>query len=414
MDPAAVFAQYSPLFTSGLLSGRNSPDERSPCSSRAPSPPARARRHRQQDSLPLTVSTVSFHPAVRASDTLDASAMLLTLVPHRAYDDDDFEPGRSFLSLDLAETSSQAVRSMSLRRKDTLTSRTSGHSAPTSPAAASPALPHARAPLRRTSRDTLLPAPKPAPSTRPPAPPRHLPFNALACPSSSSSSCSLSAPSLSHAPRTHPALRLHPLTHRAARSAPSLPLPTLATSPILSPGLSHLLYSPIDPTPASAPASAPAFVSTRADSRPPLSTPPLSAAPLHARPSVRSVASLATRLRNRSAALAVLEGRTAPPRWGNFMCMTDEEDEEPAEGPAEGGQGQGKEQDERLLEVLSEEEDVVLPEHALQPKCREAAGAGARRRSRRGTIESILGPLANFIEFRDEEWSWRSFIEIGS
>ena len=126
--PFAMFAQYSPLFTSGLRLSDNSPS-----SSRAPSPQPRDSQPKKQthDSLPVTISTATFSlyagvPADSADD-----AFFLTLKPSRR----DVEEGRSFLSLDLAESH----RSMSLRRKDTVTT-TYGRSVPTSPVASIPSV----------------------------------------------------------------------------------------------------------------------------------------------------------------------------------------------------------------------------------------------------------------------------------
>lgn len=101
----------------------------------------------------------------------------------------------------------------------------------------------------------------------------------------------------------------------------------------------------------------------------------------------------------------------------------------------------------RLLQVLHEEEDVVIP-HSHSPSCSRArtpmpasapayqqeasfvppvsrSTSGSRSRSnstppklsRRGTLESLLSPLANFIDFREDEGStrsWRSFVEFSS
>ncbi|CCM02252.1 uncharacterized protein FIBRA_04335 [Fibroporia radiculosa] len=428
-----MFAQYSPLFTSGLLSGRNSPEEPLPSSSRSDSfqQPTKKQFH---DSLPLTVSTASFHAAVRTPNGVEDNALLLTFVPRRRT-----EEGRSFLSLDLAE--SQSMRSMSLRRKDTVTTRATtcavGRSEPSSPAASSPPRlrelvfsqfavsptelkPHADTRLRRPSREALrLPSAKPAPLASLPEPPRllhrrrasNLTLTLSACLSTAASARSPVSPG-----------------HRASHSAPSVISPCL--SPMLSPEQSYFLFSPVSPLSPSSP-SAPVASTSRVNAvapSPPHSAP--AAVPLRATPSFRSVASANTRQRNRSAALAVLEGRSrshSKPRPRNFMSMSDDEDdldEEPRLG-----------QNSRLLEVLQEDEDIVIPfprEVAPAPKRESPSGtarsssSGAsskrlskerRRRSRRGTLESLLQPLANFIEFKDDDRSsrgWRSFVEISS
>lgn len=122
---ARMFAQYSPLFTSGFLSD-------SPGSSRAPSPLYLSHKN-THDSLPLTVNTTmsDIYTGAQSSRTHeDTEALFLTFRPHRK----QVEEGLSFLSLDLAE--SQSMRSMSLRRKDTVTTRATtalGRSEPSSP-----------------------------------------------------------------------------------------------------------------------------------------------------------------------------------------------------------------------------------------------------------------------------------------
>lgn len=123
---ATMFAQYSPLFTSGFLSD-------SPTGSRAPSPLHLSSHKSTHDSLPLTVNTAFsdiFAGAQSSRTAEDHEAIFLTFRPHRK----QVEEGLSFLSLDLAE--SQSMRSMSLRRKDTVTTRATtafGRSEPSSP-----------------------------------------------------------------------------------------------------------------------------------------------------------------------------------------------------------------------------------------------------------------------------------------
>ena len=99
----------TPLFTAGLLS------DNSPSSSRSTSPKRRVRRSKKttHDSLPLTVNSATFSVyAPHADHESAASALYLTLKPSRR----QRQEGHSFLSLDLADT-------LSLRRKDTVTSR---------------------------------------------------------------------------------------------------------------------------------------------------------------------------------------------------------------------------------------------------------------------------------------------------
>jgi hypothetical protein len=170
---------------------------------------------------------------------------------------------------------------------------------------------------------------------------------------------------------------------------------------------------------------------------PELSTPPLTGdsgmsapmpVPLKVSPSFRSVATVNTRQRNRSAALAALEGRwSGRPRRAslkrprNFMSMSDDEDDELDEGVVE----------KQLLEVLSEEEDVVVPKVPRMTKKENASRRTSKRistspsssteskRSRRSsTIESLFSPLTNFIDLRSDDESssrgWRSFVEFAA
>ncbi|EMD38763.1 hypothetical protein CERSUDRAFT_122336 [Gelatoporia subvermispora B] len=287
-----MFAQYSPLFTSGLMSEHNSP-----APSRAPS--AAAHRKPVRESLPLTVDTASFsfyagvHARSPSEPDAGSAGLFLTLMPRRR----QVEDGRSFLSLDLAE--SQSMRSMSLRRKDTVTSRTTafGRSEPNSPSmispvsfshvpfsfsqfglpepsAAPPAAPAAPM-LRRSSREALrLPSPKPAPSSGLPSLPAPRPMHSStypprALPTPPAASSSTRAP---HRRRpsnltltlsaclaaTPPALSTpsSPM-HRPTLSAPSIFSPPLQSSPILSPSdQSYFLFSPASPR---APTSLPAL-----------------------------------------------------------------------------------------------------------------------------------------------------------
>ena len=110
----AMFAQYSPLFTSGLLSESNTPS-----TSRRPS--LEMRQKDPRESLPVDASLDSIYEPT--TSTSEADALFLTIMPSRRR-----EAGNSFLSLDLAE--SQSLRSMSLRRKDTITTRACVQSIP--------------------------------------------------------------------------------------------------------------------------------------------------------------------------------------------------------------------------------------------------------------------------------------------
>lgn len=237
--------------------------------------------------------------------------------------------------------------------------------------------------------------------------------------------------------------------------------PPLCSSPILSPGQSYFMFSPVSPT---ASATMPALTDEtgqlREDETPAPLTPASApaAVPLHATPSFRSVASVNTRQRNRSAALAVLEGRNSRGRSvtrpRNFMSMSDDEDELELDESFSPRDTQN-----RLLQVLHEDEDIVfspsstsnvtsslspsacLPARpdssalggSLDAPPREPSGGPARwsgsgsgsgsgsspsKHSRRSTIESFLSPLANFIDLNLDDdrstRSWRSFVEISS
>lgn len=128
-----MFAEYSPLFNAGLVS-----ESVTPTSPRIPFFGSRFRKG-THDSLPVTVNTssISLHTGVHSPRSpSEENGLFFTFMPHRRHDTDE---GRSFLSLDLAE--SQTMRSMSLRRKDTVTTKATtffGRSEPSSPLAVSP------------------------------------------------------------------------------------------------------------------------------------------------------------------------------------------------------------------------------------------------------------------------------------
>ncbi|KAI0819599.1 hypothetical protein BC628DRAFT_1014662 [Trametes gibbosa] len=402
-----MFPQYSPLFTSGLMSESNTPS-----SSRRPSLELCEKAPR--GSLPVDANMDSFYEA--SSSTSEEDAVFLTLMPRRRR----AEAGNSFLSLDLAE--SHSMRSMSLRRKDTVTSRATTHfgrSVPTSPDLRPVPIPTAplsfshsglalqsrRSIVRHSSREGL-PGVKPVPSSQlpatPPVPRRPRPSDLTITLSTCFSSVSSdSGPSM----------------HRATHSEPSIASPI---SPIISPlERSYLTFSPPTTPPASAALTS--FVDVQRHAPAP------AAVTLRARPSVRSSVSIRTRQVNRSAALAALEGRSSSnshsrqrSRPGNFMSMSDDEDDGDADeienhGSASTTLPTSGPSVTSLLDVLQEEEDVVVP--AARPPKRVSSSTPVLRksRSRRGTIESLLSPLTNFIDFRDDDRStrsWRSFVEI--
>ncbi|KAI1784675.1 hypothetical protein LXA43DRAFT_1066554 [Ganoderma leucocontextum] len=394
-----MFAQYSPLFTSGLLSESNTPS-----TSRRPS--VELQQKDPRESLPVDASVDSLYE----TPTSGEHGIFLTLAPRRR------DAGNSFLSLDLAE--SQSMRSMSLRRQDTFTSRATTHFGPTTlsaPLPMSPPMqfasfselaspPHPRKSLVRHSSREGLPGVKPVPSSQLPAVPLRkrpadlsITFSTSLSPLTSSGSSSL---------------------HRSAYSEPSI---LSSISPLLSPiERSYLAFSPL---------TSPSAMQTSHPSVEALRSAP-AAIPLQAGPSFRSTASVKTRQVNRSAALAALEGRVERQarhrsRPSNFMSMSDDEDDvdqDEVEGPSPVSSSSPMSApittpiQPTLLEVLQEEEDVVVPQRTAAARKRISSVPSPKTgRSRRGTLESLLSPLANFIDFGDNDGStrsWRSFVEI--
>ncbi|KAH9928791.1 hypothetical protein B0H21DRAFT_700248 [Amylocystis lapponica] len=420
-----MFAQYSPLFTSGLL------ETSSPATSYSKFNLRLRKKSTVRESVPVSVNSPSasfYGGAYTPHDASDDSAIFLTFMPRRHHIDED----RSFLSLDLAE--SQSMRSMSLRRKDTVNSRATisfGTFEPTSSASYvvflsptsdfppyKPSSVSVKPSRRSTPRDAnRLPRAKPMPSSSLP----ELPKPSVRSRKPSNLKLTLSTWSSDTTSSSSP---FSPSVHRYSHSAPSLLSPALRSSPLLSPGeQSYFTFSSRSST---APILSSPFMnsptpSTVCPPKSPVSPTAVPAAPtatLKVSASMRSTASHHTRQLNRSAALAALEGRSgsASPRRDkvrprNFMSMSDDEDEPEVDG--------------RLMEVLREEEGVVVPTPvpaAKQTSCAtrslgRSSGSSRRRSSRRGTIESFLFPLTNFIDFKDDDRStrsWRSFVEISS
>ena len=143
---------------------------------------------------------------------------------------------------------------------------------------------------------------------------------------------------------------------------------------------------------------------------------------------MRSTASFRTRQVNRSAALAALEGRAERKRRqsarpSNFMSMSDDEDDTDLDTTTDSRSSASVSKSSSapasaapvLLEVLQEEEDIVVPSPRPSAARLSSPPSSKKGRSRRGTLESLLSPLANFIDFGDNEGatrSWRSFVEI--
>ncbi|KAI0091271.1 hypothetical protein BDY19DRAFT_904719 [Irpex rosettiformis] len=332
-------------------------------------------------------------------------AFYLTFKPSRR----QLQQGQSFLSLDLG---ADMRRTMSLRRKDTVTT-IHGRSVPTSPISSAPPIPRAFSPiLRRTSRDTL-PSPKPAPSaTLPQVPPR------FRRPSNLTLSISTHLPELQA--EAGPSSPTASSRHRATNSEPAV-MPTPIRSSPPGDDQSYFVFSPVESTPSTPPLTGTSTFDEVVTPVEPLSAPPhITAVGLKATPSFRSTASVGTRQRNRSAALAALEGRDRTPSKRrpsikrNFMSMSDDEDEDEDTVTLEN----------QLLGVLNEEEDVVIPgtnrvggltKENTRESSKRTSVSSESKRSRRSTFDSLLSPLTNFIDFRDDEptsRSWRSFVEL--
>lgn len=224
-------------------------------------------------------------------------------------------------------------------------------------------------------------------------------------------------------------------------------------SPLVSPDneRSYFFFSPTSPTQSATFPPPPSMNVANRDSMPSPPRVPITPAPspvpnapaLRASPSTRSTATVNTRQRNRSAALAALEGRGShihnPQHWRprNFMSMSDDDDDEPQSGIDEEALRR------KLLWVLNEEEGLVIPQDTENVKppplsassnspspgrgrTERTSGSGrttssstpssSSKRSRRSTIESFFSPLTNFIDLKDDDLStsWRSFVQISS
>ena len=158
----------------------------------------------------------------------------------------------------------------------------------------------------------------------------------------------------------------------------------------------------------------------------------------------------------RSNALACLEGHSRVPgriarnsRQQNFMSMSDDDDEADESDVGEDADVEEEEDDFTTLQPpptpprsaartrasslvlpasspignvatiaeyrspIDEEEDCVLPPAAISALRQTSSSKPSRSRSRRSTLESWFPPLANFIDFKDEELSgWRGVVEI--
>ncbi|KAG6839406.1 hypothetical protein C0991_002850, partial [Blastosporella zonata] len=306
---------YSPFFTSGLLS--------------QPEPDVEPTQRR---------------------GSLPTSPFYFTLQPKR-----DTSEYRSFLSLDLAESSAA-------RATSTFNAFSFAHN-----------LTPPRSSLRlRHSRDSLrtIPSPKPAPSITLP----DVPIAKHRTPS--------------------PTHRTPSPTHRTPSPTHSTPSPT-HTASSTPPRLPSIVIS--------------ASLGLTMDAPPPVLPTSLN------RNSTVSTVSPSVRKVNRSQALARLEGRTnstrrRKPIKRNFMTMGDE---------SEGDDDDAFEDHHRhtTLCVLNEPEDLVLPPPAVSlPEPKTAPVGGRFPSSPRKQRTKDWFPLKSFIDFQAGEddlsrWSWRSFIE---
>lgn len=356
---------------------------------------------------------------------------------------------RSFLSLDLAADGSSTARRSSKFLSPLDTSPSTVYSATLSPYVSNATAqlgiselvdrrqrlsdtmaPLSAPPPRRPSRDSLrtLPSPGPAPSAALPE-----------IPSERETARPLS-------PIVIPSPSLFQVTSLSASSG---------GSPFVFPQPPH-----------SAPPSTgvPSYVSPRSPIVSPLSptSPPISRRTqqhsfMSFSSNTTSVRSSRRRNAERSNALACLEGLSCVPgrvsrnsRQQNFMSMSDDEDEEEADTDATGADADVEDDDGDSFPPLSplppaprsarmrtlssvlptsltlanaaatteirspidEEEDCVLPPAAFSA-LRQTSPSKPRARSRRSTLESWFPPLANFIDFKDDELSgWRGVVEI--
>ncbi|KAH7913054.1 hypothetical protein BJ138DRAFT_1082357 [Hygrophoropsis aurantiaca] len=321
---------------------------------------------RRTHAKPVDAPAPAYSGASQKTQVLadDASAFYFTL--HGGRDTIEF---RSFLSLDLAEHNRlKGVhrRKPSNMSKSTSWTCTSSAQPPFDMSVEPEPIANATLPvlptLRRSSRESLrhIPSPKPAPSSSLPDVPT---------PSD--------MPSCSHSSSLSPII---PSLHRSSHS-----------TPVISSGE----FVPAPSSPRSS--------------------------------SLRSASiSSHDRRKSRMDALACLEGRSRaagrilPSRLrGNFMSLSEDEDDEPEVPMASPATPQIQVEDFCSFADIEDEEDAIIPSLSrkhLSPKTtsKPHQSAPVQRRKRGSTIDSWF-PLKSFIDLKDDElsWNWRSFIEIG-
>jgi hypothetical protein len=307
---------------------------------------------------------------------------------------------RSFLSLDLAE--SQSLRSLGLKHQASCISKsTTWSSRPEmvlSPNCSALDSSHNNKPLRiRSSHESLrsIPSPKPVPS--------------------------ISLPKIPNPPVA------------AVVPASDLPprLPPIPTTPPLRISTIAKLSTPSSSVRRRHPPPPPKIASTT-------TTPPIPVS----RNDSTSTRTSSYRAASRSHALARLEGRSNSSRrrvQRNFMSMSDDEDDD------EDLQQQQSSSDldvdlasaMRLAAFLDEEDDLTYPYHipppllssssSLSPDTPSTAVPQTAHETSLPTPKlsrSIKGknnppteswfPMTSFLDAREEEWNWRSFIEFTS
>ncbi|KAN0138062.1 hypothetical protein V8E53_003951 [Lactarius tabidus] len=414
---------YSSLFTMGLLSERASP---------VSSPRSSFFSKFRKSSLPTKALS-------------KPSEMLYSRGEGRFYPNNDPPPQftnpfgdsspaatnelSSFLSLDLAADGSSTARRSSKFLSPLDTSPGTAYSSTISPRMrlSDTMAPLSAPPPRRPSRDSLrtLPSPGPAPSAALPEIPSYReparPLPPIVIPSPSLFRVTSLSASSGDSPLVFPQ---PPHSAPPSSNVPSFPSP-------LSPTISPL--SPVSP------------ISRRTQQRSFMSF----------SSNTTSVRSSRRRNAERNNALACLEGVSCVPgriprnsRQQNFMSMSDDEDEE-ADTDATGADADVEDDGDAFTSLppqppaprsarksvssfilpdsltignvvtvteirspIDEEEDCVLPPAAISA-LRQTIPSKPRARSRRSTLESWFPPLANFIDFKDDELSgWRGVVEI--
>jgi len=153
------------------------------------------------------------------------------------------------------------------------------------------------------------------------------------------------------------------------------------------------------------------------------------------RPSQRTVASISassaslsikseTKRRNRSAALACLEGRESPSTrthrksHSNFMSMSDDEDEDGFPAPPH-RPSPDREASQRLSAITANDITflaIMSGDEEVEPFTQQSKMVPVKNRHRSRTTESWFPPLTDLIDLGNGEDppNWRSFIELST